>query len=74
VPVAGKSLVRPDVLRPHLAAFPLPESIADVRPKIARWSTLLSSTKAEPEINERTYRLFHLTNEDIILLQREVEL
>jgi hypothetical protein len=46
MPVEAKPLFRADVLRAHLAAFPLPGNIDAFRPKLAHWAELLASEKA----------------------------
>ena len=46
MPVEAKPLFRPDVLRTHLAAFPLPGHVDAFRPKLANWADLLCSGKA----------------------------
>ncbi len=46
MPVEAKPLFRPDVLRPHLAAFELPAHVAEYRPTLDRWSELLTSSRA----------------------------
>jgi Eco57I restriction-modification methylase/TaqI-like C-terminal specificity domain/Putative RNA methylase family UPF0020 len=47
VPVEAKPLFRPDVLRPQLAAFRLPERISAIREVFGRWATLLASAQAD---------------------------
>ncbi|MCX7429269.1 MAG: N-6 DNA methylase [Planctomycetia bacterium] len=46
MPVEAKPLFRPDVLRAHLDAFPLPGHVDAFRPKLAHWADLLASGKA----------------------------
>jgi hypothetical protein len=46
VPVEAKPLFRPDVLRPYLAAFPLPERVQAHRPALARCAELFASGQA----------------------------
>jgi hypothetical protein len=45
--------------------------LADKRADHARLTRLLADT--EEELNDRVYRLFDLTSEEIVLLQKEVE-
>ena len=47
MPLEAKPLFRPDVLRPHLAAFQLPPRVAACRQKLADWSKLLNSPEAD---------------------------
>ncbi|MBL8793748.1 MAG: hypothetical protein JNM56_07580 [Planctomycetia bacterium] len=47
MPLEAKPLFRPDVLRPHLAAFELPPRVADCRQELADWATLLGSPDAD---------------------------
>jgi len=47
VPVEAKPLFRPDVLRSSLTGFTLPPAVEPVRPKLAKWATLLKSAKAD---------------------------
>jgi len=47
VPVEAKPLFRPDVLRPQLAAFRLPERAAEMRAVLGRWASLLGSVQAD---------------------------
>jgi hypothetical protein len=46
MPVDAKPLFRPDVLRTHLGAFPLPGHVDAFRPKLAQGAALLSSGRA----------------------------
>src|SRR6184192_2505238 len=43
MPTEIKLLFRPDVLRPRLAAYSLPPTVAAVRPRLVNWSSLLNS-------------------------------
>lgn len=47
MPVEAKPLFRPDVLRPHIAGFPLPASVASARPLLEKWAGLLHSPQAD---------------------------
>src|SRR3954468_12657565 len=47
VPIEAKPLFRPEVLRPILANFRLPEDFAAQRAKLARWSELIASGHAD---------------------------
>lgn len=47
MPVEAKPLFRPDVLRPQLAAFQLPERAKDIREVLGRWASLLGSVQAD---------------------------
>ncbi len=47
MPVEAKPLFRPDVLRPHLTAFRLPEYAEAMRPKLADWAELITSGRAD---------------------------
>lgn len=47
MPVEAKPLFRPDVLRPHLQAFKLPENLDATRETFGRWAKLLASRKAD---------------------------
>jgi hypothetical protein len=47
VPVEAKPLFRPDVLRPQLAGFRLPDRTAELRLILGRWAELLGSTQAD---------------------------
>ena len=47
MPLEAKPLFRPDVLRTHLAAFPLPDRAETVAPKLSHWAELLSSRRAD---------------------------
>ena len=47
MPVEAKPLFRPDVLRPELTAFRLPEHAQASRETLTRWSELLSSAQAD---------------------------
>ncbi len=47
MPVEAKPLFRPDVLRPHLQAFKLPENLDAIRETFGRWAKLLASRKAD---------------------------
>lgn len=47
MPVEAKPLFRPDVLRPQLAAFRLPERAAEMRAVLGRWASLLGSVQAD---------------------------
>ena len=47
MPVEAKPLFRPDVLRPYLATFALPEQVASSRPKLQDWAELLASGQAD---------------------------
>ena len=47
MPVEAKPLFRPDVLRPYLAAFTLPERVEAQRPALTRWAELFASGQAD---------------------------
>ena len=47
MPVEVKPLFRPDVLRPQLATFRLPERTASSREILSRWAELLYSPQAD---------------------------
>ena len=47
MPVEAKPLFRPEVLRPLLAAFRLPDDFSASRATLARWADLLSSGRAD---------------------------
>lgn len=47
LPVEAKPLFRPDVLRPYLTRFQLPQRVEQSREKLAHWAHLLSSGKAD---------------------------
>ena len=47
MPVEAKPLFRPDVLRPYLAAFILPERVQAHRAALARWAELFASGQAD---------------------------
>ncbi len=47
MPVEAKPLFRPDVLRPHLATFTLPERAKAARPKLIKWAEMLASNRAD---------------------------
>lgn len=47
MPVEAKPLIRPDVLRAHVAAFPLPSHIEALRPKLAHWADLIVSGRID---------------------------
>lgn len=47
MPVEAKPLFRPDVLRPRLAAFQLPDRAPEMREVLGRWADLLHSPQAE---------------------------
>ncbi|MEX0714653.1 MAG: hypothetical protein WD278_20110, partial [Pirellulales bacterium] len=47
MPVEAKPLFRPDVLRPHLAAFQLPPRVEAMRPKLAHWSSLIDTGRID---------------------------
>jgi hypothetical protein len=47
MPTAAKPLFRPEALRPKLSAFTLPPAAAAARIKLAHWSKLLGTKKAE---------------------------
>jgi len=47
VPVEAKPLFRPEVLRPLLATFQLPDASSTTRATLARWAKLLSSGQAD---------------------------
>lgn len=47
LPVEAKPLFRPDVLRPHLGAFALPDRVDRLRPKLGQWADLLASRRAD---------------------------
>jgi hypothetical protein len=46
LPVEIKPHFRPDVLRPHLAAFQLPPRVTERRALLSKWATMLASGKA----------------------------
>lgn len=47
MPVEARPLFRPDVLRPHLAVFPLPPHVEGLRHSLEHWAELLASGKAD---------------------------
>ena len=47
MPVEAKPLIRPDVLRTHVAAFDLPAHVASFHPKLEHWANLLASGRAD---------------------------
>lgn len=47
MPVEAKPLFRPDVLRPQLAAFRLPERVEHHREKLTHWGEMLASGRAD---------------------------
>lgn len=47
MPVESKPLFRPDVLRPRLLAFRLPDRIEAERERLARWGEMLASGRAD---------------------------
>lgn len=47
MPVEAKPLFRPDVLRPYLKSFRLPERIEKERQKLAHWGEMLSTGRAD---------------------------
>ena len=47
MPVEAKPLIRPDVLRTHVAAFDLPAHVAAFGPKLEHWARLLSTGRAD---------------------------
>lgn len=47
MPVEAKPLFRPDALRPYLASFNLPYNIGEIKTIFSRWSTMLSSGRAD---------------------------
>ena len=47
MPVEAKPLFCPDVLRPYLAAFILPERVQAHRAALARWAELFASGQAD---------------------------
>lgn len=47
MPVESKPLFRPDVLRPRLQAFRLPERVEGEREKLDRWGKMLASGRAD---------------------------
>lgn len=47
MPVEAKPLFRPDVLRPHLQAFKLPENFDATKETFGRWARLLTSRNAD---------------------------
>jgi hypothetical protein len=47
MPTDPKPLVRPDALRPKLAAFTLSPASAGARPKLGNWKSLIHSKAAE---------------------------
>ena len=78
MPVEAKPLFRPDVVRNHVAGFKLPALVEQFQPTLEKWQNLIAAltrqlADAEAEINDRVYKLFHLTPDEIKLLQREVE-
>jgi hypothetical protein len=52
MPIDTLPLFRPEVLRPHLATFALPQHVQDEQPRVARWATLLESTHGQG-LNEK---------------------
>ncbi len=47
MPVEAKPLFRPDVLRPFIDGFKLPDHVAGLRGKLEHWADLLASGKAD---------------------------
>ncbi|MAC52274.1 MAG: type I restriction endonuclease subunit M [Gimesia sp.] len=47
MPVEAKPLFRPDVLRPYIDQFQLPERVENLRPKLNDWAELISSGRAD---------------------------
>lgn len=47
MPTILKPLFRPDVLRPHLTSFALPEHVERSRAKLERWAELVASRQAD---------------------------
>src|SRR5690606_34026208 len=47
VPVEAKPLFRPDVLRPYVDQFQLPEHVEAMRPTLSNWSEMLMSGRAD---------------------------
>lgn len=47
MPVEAKPLFRPDVLRPHLQAFPWPTNLSESRAILGKWATMLSTGRAD---------------------------
>jgi hypothetical protein len=47
VPADAKPLFRPEAVRPHLAAFRLPDRVAALRPTLANWAGLIASGRVD---------------------------
>jgi hypothetical protein len=47
LPTVAKPLFRPEVLRPHLVAFQLPERVQGLRPKLIQWAEMFASGRAD---------------------------
>ena len=47
MPVDAKPLFRPEVLRPRLAAFPLPPTVKIASERLDRWGEMLASGRAD---------------------------
>ena len=47
MPVEAKPLFRPDVLRPHLKEFPLPDRIETYREKMINWGKMIASSRID---------------------------
>ncbi len=47
MPVERKPLFRPDVVRAHLAHFPLPAEVEDCRESLEHWAKLIGSGRAD---------------------------
>jgi hypothetical protein len=52
MPLDAKPLFRPDVLRPHLAGFNLPEPVESLQAPLRKWAEMLSSAQAD-KLNEK---------------------
>lgn len=47
MPTVAKPLFRPGVLRPHLAAFQLPERVQALQPTLAQWAEMFATGRAD---------------------------
>jgi len=52
LPVEAKPLFRPDIVRPHVAAFSLPAHAAASKATLVRWAALLSGPEGD-RVKER---------------------
>jgi hypothetical protein len=47
LPIVAKPLFRPEVLRPHILSFQLPERVESLRPKLIQWAEMFTSGRAD---------------------------